>query len=87
MIYECDYCCEQVGPHACSCPRCGQEFDVPVPADAAPAPERPWPLQSKDQVKTIVLGKSLPPRRTHTPPPGLLQKLQEAIAGRLPRIL
>lgn len=41
MVYECDNCEAALGPGLTVCPRCGQVFDEPVPADALwkePAP-------------------------------------------------
>lgn len=41
MVYECDNCEATLGPGLTVCPRCGQVFDEPVPADALweePAP-------------------------------------------------
>lgn len=34
MVYECDNCEAALGPGLTACPRCGQVFDEPVPADA-----------------------------------------------------
>ena len=34
MVYECDNCEAALGPGLTVCPRCGQVFDEPVPADA-----------------------------------------------------
>lgn len=34
MIYECDNCEAMLGPGLTVCPRCGEAFDEPVPADA-----------------------------------------------------
>jgi len=34
MVYECDNCEATLGPGVAVCPRCGQVFDEPVPADA-----------------------------------------------------
>jgi len=34
MVYECDNCEAALAPGATVCPRCGQVFDEPVPADA-----------------------------------------------------
>lgn len=34
MVYECDNCEAALAPSLTACPRCGQVFDEPVPADA-----------------------------------------------------
>ena len=36
MIYECERCEAVLRPGLIACPRCGEAFDEPVPADAAP---------------------------------------------------
>ncbi len=39
-IYECEHCETALGPGLLACPRCGQAFDEPVPADASVPDER-----------------------------------------------
>ena len=36
MIYECEHCDAVLKPGLTACPRCGEAFDEPVPADATP---------------------------------------------------
>jgi len=60
MVYECDNCEAALAPGATVCPRCGQVFDEPVPADALleweAAPPEAAPVEVAPEV-------AAPPRR------------------------
>ena len=58
MVYECDYCEEQLHPNALFCHGCGQKFDAPVPGDAAP------PTVPAGYVPAALRGKSPAARAT-----------------------
>ncbi len=62
MIYECDNCQVALGPGLTACPRCGQVFDEPVPADALweePAPD----AGVETTAEPPLLAEAAPPRQ------------------------
>ena len=75
MVYECDICEAALGPGWTACPRCGQVFDEPVPADAlldepvpaadaSPADASPADASPADASPAeVVLDVVAPPRR------------------------
>lgn len=59
MLYECDNCEAALGPGLTACPRCGQIFDEPVPADALW--EEPAPAAVAEEIAAPP-DAALPPR-------------------------
>jgi len=60
MVYECDNCEVALGPGLTVCPRCGQVFDEPVPADA---------LWDEPVSVAVTEGVSAPPPLMEAAPP------------------
>lgn len=73
MIYECEHCDLVLNPGLTSCPRCGEVFDEPVPADATP-----------DEIGgTFAVSPAPPPPSPSEPttPPGHRSLLPRLMAG------
>lgn len=76
MVYECDNCEATLGPGLTVCPRCGQVFDEPVPADALW--EEPAPAAVTEEIAAppdIVTPSRPPVRRKPRPWPPLATAL------------